>query len=196
MLMQGVLCLILCGSVGLTALVKHVHLLNGPSLAGIRYVNGVGLKAPAGWIFQRENQGLVLFVVVEPDSQDKKGRRLIIRKEKTDPSISPEDYLESSGLFSGPIRLIPADPSANLARPITIAGLPGVMLPVRKHVVGIPFLIDPVNETDFFAASVRPSGTAVSLQLECPDESDPQDDLELLYTVAAAMDVQDSPTGR
>jgi len=86
----------------------------------------------------------------------------------------------------------PADPSANIAAPIDIAGMPGVVLAVGKPVVGSATDM----ETQLFAASVRPSGLAISLRLDCPDDTDPDGDQQTLREIAAAMDVQDSASGR
>lgn len=185
--MQGVLCLIFIASLGLAALVTHERKLQGNTrLAGIRYAGSIGVKLPAGWALERENQGNILFVASEPDTPEKKGRTLTVRKHKVDPTQSSEEFLQSSGLLRGTLRLVATDPNANLALPITIADQPGVMLAVKKP-LGFLFLPTTDYETNWFAASVRPSGLALSLQLECPDDSDPEEDRQTLTEIAAAI---------
>jgi hypothetical protein len=183
--MQAVLCLVFAGSIGLAALVSREY-RGKPT--GIQHLGPVGVEVPEGWILQPVNRGPVLCVALEPDSADKKGRRLTIELRKVDPDLPPGEFLQSSGLLRGTFRQAPpADPTANIAESITIAGLPGIMLRV----------LDPTEqETELFAASVRPSGLAISLRLECPDDSDPPGDVQTLRQIAAAMTVRDSVPGQ
>jgi hypothetical protein len=190
-LMQLVLWIIFGASVGLAALVTHDRQTrNGNRLADVRYVGRIGVKLPTGWILQRENQGNVLLVASEPDTADQKGRQITIRRHKVDPTVSPEQFLESSGLLTGTLRLVSTDPAANIAEPITIANQPGVMLSVKKP-LGSPSAPDSDYETELFAVSVRPSGLGISLELDCPGDSDPEADRQTLIDIAQSMDVQD-----
>jgi hypothetical protein len=140
--MQAVLCVILAASVGLAAFVTKERHRSHTRLAGARYVDGVGVKLPDGWILARTDQGSVLFVAVEPDTTDKKGRRLIIEKQRVDPGLSSEEYLQTSGLLRNVVR-VTDDPTSTTADPISIAGMPGVMLAVKKPVGGFPFFTPP-----------------------------------------------------
>ncbi len=194
--MQAVLCLILLVSVGLAGLVTHERRVNRYThLAGVRYVESIGVRLPAGWILERADRGQVLFVAHEPDLADRKGRRIIVEKHQVEPGQSAVDFLQNSGLLSGTERLTSGDSDESVIEPLTVADMPGVMLAVKRPIGGFLFFRPTGYEIEFFAASVRPSGLAISLRLDCPLDSDPQDDQQTLRDIAGAMEVQDAKPG-
>jgi hypothetical protein len=187
--MQGVLFLVFCGSVGLAQFVIHQHRINGNNrLTAARYVGTISIKLPKGWEVERENQGSVLLVAVEPDSTESDGRQLTIRRNDLDKWISPEEFLQTSGLLRNTEQV--ADQGTNLTEKLMVAGVPGVLLVQAKRMNSVR------SEILLFAASVRPSGLAISLELDCPDDSDLQDDIQTLREVAGAMNLRDSETGK
>jgi hypothetical protein len=195
MIMQGVLCLIFGATVGLAAFVTHERRISGNSHLGtIQFVGNVGARLPRGWDVEKRDAkatGLILMVATEHDANGKKGRKITIRKHVLDTLVSSEEFLGTSGLLRG-TDPFSEDADANTATPITIAGESGVMLRARRPVGGFLFIRGTEEEIVFFAASVRPSKLAISLEMACPDDSDPLGDQILLDDVAAAMEVQDS----
>jgi hypothetical protein len=196
--MQAVMCLIFCASVGLAQYVIHERRLSGSSRLGVVLHGGpLDVKLPRGWKTVLDKRGSLPLVAIEPDSTDRKGRRLTIRCQKLTTLISSEEYLQASGLLNGTERPeVRADPAANVADPITIAGDPGVVLAVLRPTGGFLGIGATGYEKVLFAASVRPSGLAVSLELQCSEDSDADDDAQTLSDIAAAMSVQDSGTGQ
>jgi hypothetical protein len=197
LLMQAVLFIIFGASVGMAQYVIHQRRVSGNThLAAMRYVGQVGVQLPRGWMLVRENQGSILWMATEPDTTERKGRRITIRQQKLQTLVSSEEFLQNSRLLDGTERIIRTDPASNVAAPITIAGDSGVMLTVIKPVGGFLGFGQTEAEKVLFAASVRPSGLALSLELECPEDTDPQDDEMTLTEIAAGIDVRDSGPGR
>jgi hypothetical protein len=187
-LMQVVLCLIFCASVGLAALVTHQRRgIANTRLAAMKYVGPIGVRLPKGWVIERQNQGSVLLVAAEPASANRKSRQITIRRYAVDPTLAPEEFLQDSGLLQGAERL---NPAANVVEPITIANNTGVMLAVKKPVEFL-FLPTAASETVIMAVSVRPSGIGISLEFECAGDTDAEPDRQMLIDIAGAMDVRD-----
>jgi hypothetical protein len=195
MIMQGAMCLIFGATVALAGFVTHLQRSAGNSrLSGIIYVGNVGVRLPKGWDVQpkgAKDTGLILLVATEPDSAGKKGRKITIRKHQLDTLISSEEFLGTGGLLRG-TDPFSTDPDENAAEPIMIAGYSGVMVCAKRPIGGIPFLRASEERTVWFAASVRPSLLAISLELDRPDDSAPRADPMLLEDIAAAMEMQDS----
>ncbi len=189
--MQAVMCGIFTVSVSLAVVVTH-HLRStgGIRLAGGRHVDNIAVKLPAGWLLEHEGDGSrdpVLFIAHEPDTEQLKGRRITVRRYKVQPGISSQAFLNESGLLQGTERRIKADPAENMPVAITLAGEPGVLETAVR-----PTGDDPADgQTELFAASVRPSGLAIILQLECPDDTDPDGDELMLRKIASEIEVRD-----
>ena len=190
--MQGVLCIVFGGSVALAALLTHQRKLQGNThLGGARSIGNISVRLPASWRLEAINHGDNLCIAAEPNTADKKGRKLIIRRFAVDPAVTSAEFLETSGLLDGTVRMVPADPGANVADPLIIANCAGVMLQVKRP--QRTFLFMRVNDDvpELIAVSVRPSGLAISLQLECPEETEiDNDDEETLREIAAAIEVR------
>ena len=191
--MQVALCAVFAGSVGLASIVTRQRLSAGSiRLEATRWYGRVGVQAPAGWSLESENQGSILLVVQEPDlvveAGEKQGRRLTVRRAQLEPPVSAEAYLKSSGLVRGtrPLAIEGTDSSES----ITIAGTTGIVRPVVRP-VGISLFSPPTYETQWIACIVRPNGLAITLLLDCPDNSDPQADKRVLRDIASGIEVRD-----
>ena len=195
--MQAVMCIIFFASMALAQLVIHERRLSGSSWLGVvLHAGPVDVKLPKGWKSVWDKRASLPLVAIEPDSAERKGRRLTVRCQKLGAIVSSEEYLQISGLLNGSERPDSSDPSGNVADPITISGDSGVVIAVLRPTGGFFGIGATRYEKVLFAASVRPSGLAVSLELQCSEDSDQEDDEQMLNEIAAAMNVSDSSAGK
>jgi hypothetical protein len=68
---------------------------------------------------------------------------------------------------------------------------------VVKRPIGGFLIFQPTGyETELIAVSVRTSGLAISLQLDCPDDTDLRGNQDLLRDITSAMEIRDSGQGQ
>jgi hypothetical protein len=183
LILQVVLILILCGTLGLAAWVRHARV--GPSgipLTVIRNVGVLKMRLPAWELDSREGTVLVATEAQQPGSATP-GRVLEILQGEVDPKISPQQFVAK--LF----RVKLEGPT----QPIRILGIPGVlftlpMLPTGRE--GDP------PESDVIASAVLPTGLAVIVHLRVRGREPDEHDIALVRQVAMSLQLANRNEGR
>jgi hypothetical protein len=183
--MQVTLCAILCLTLGLSALVSRNR--GNLPFAGARNFGQWRVELPRGWVIPRRTV-LPLIVEAKEPAAEHEGRTILVRTEQKNPGLSPEEYLDNSGLLQGAVEAVgESDPIS-----IPVAGTTGVLMQRQRAMqmdADLPAGYQPV----WFAAGVLPNGRAISIELDCPDEMDPIADKMLIEKTAASLHFVDNP---
>jgi hypothetical protein len=184
--MQITLALILAATLGLAMLVSHRKM--SVKLTTARSARNLLVKLPSGWRLERENDPPILFMIHEPGAR---GRLMTIRSEDEMPGTSVAQFLRKSALFRTTTEVLGDDASA----PVTLAAVQGLLVQ-RKRLLALPAQDEvsiggEVEQTVWVAASVLPSGQAISVELECPIEIDAEADKRLMINTAEGISVAD-----
>jgi hypothetical protein len=166
-MMQVALFVILLGTVALASWVSQRHVKavvqSGPIILG-----DFTLHMPADWaVEKKQTVNAIQITATEPDDT---GRQISALYQQLREPESPMDYLQRSGLVSGPVD----------EQPMSVDGNPGAYLPMMQ-------LIDRDGQRvlikDLLACVMLPNGQVLTLQLTGPgklDDADQQIMRELL----------------
>src|SRR5215204_2710172 len=138
-LMQGVLCLVLVGSLAVAGLVSrrqvrthYVQLINST------VIDGLTVKRPSDWTLVRDEDGLLL---EEAGKGITSPRKLKIRYARSSIFVSPLEYLVRCGELqaheASALMESSAAPRAEVVKTITIAGWPGILLSQTRVMSGV-----------------------------------------------------------
>src|SRR5437016_4324318 len=97
-MMQGVLCAVLVGAMGVAGMVCRGQAKSLRVELGVEeFVDGLEVHRPGGWTMRRDEEGLVM----EEIARGTVGRKLFIRHARSAVFVSPMEYLVRVGEISG-----------------------------------------------------------------------------------------------
>ena len=189
--MQITLALILAGTLGLAMLVSHRKML--VKLTTARSAGDIEAKLPSGWRLEKENDPPIMFMIREPAGHG--GRLMTIRCEQKPPGITTLQFLKASAILRETNEVLGTDGP----QPMTVAGVPGLLVQRKRPISGLmndeeelPSATNGIEQTVWIAAGVLPSGQAISVVLECPQEIDAEADKRLMINTAEGITVTSS----
>jgi hypothetical protein len=177
--MQATMCAIIFASVGLAELsIRYHQSVDGSGkLVSVdfnhRALRGV-VHLPAEWVLQKgEMVGPTVFVAHVRGTPEHPGRKLICRVQQLPEVIPPEQYLQTTDIFSGNAPLV--------VEPVTMGGVAGVMLEVSRETVE-------ESQNQWIACCVLPDGKAVTLIMDCPATDDPDTDRQTFHDIVSSIE--------
>src|ERR1051325_9923909 len=140
LLMQAALCLVLAASLAVAAFVSRhqTRVLRVGQLTDSISVDGLTVSRPSDWTLVREEDGLLL---QEPTKTTAAPRKLKIRYARSSIFMSPLEYLVRCGGLAAHEATALMDATggahAEVVKPITIAGWPGILLSQTRVMSGV-----------------------------------------------------------
>jgi hypothetical protein len=176
--MQLTLGMILAGTLGLAMLVSHRKMAVKLSVA--RNAGNLSARLPIGWVLEAENEPPVMFEIREPASANRPGRVMVIRSERVRAGTNTLQYLKDHSLLHGTAEVLGGEETS----PVTIAGVPGKLVQRRREMPVDDADGPAISATVWIAVGVLASGEAVSIELACPMEIDPDADKAIITSTA------------
>src|SRR6266850_864964 len=135
--MQGVLCLVLVGAMGVAAIVCRGQAKTLRVELGVEeFVDGLEVHRPEGWTMRRDEEGLVM----EEVRAGSNGRKLFIRHARSSVFVSPMEYLVRVGEISAQeaVGLMKAGGGAEreVVKMVGDGGWPGVAVAQTRVISG------------------------------------------------------------
>jgi hypothetical protein len=182
--MQATLCVVFAGSVALAQLVVVHH--RGSRLATPVTATAMGpikrMSLPTGWVVRSHDKSPVFLIDQEPDKPDMQGRTLTGSWEQLPKNVPVREYLQTSQLSDPDVRVVSfandADEEIQMGD-----GTGVVMATTRSGGTGVRQI-----RVKWIACTVRPDGKAITLELDCPENSDPEADKQTLIEWAQSME--------
>jgi hypothetical protein len=183
--MQVALCVIFAGTVGLAqvVVVHHRH----ASMAATSSSRPLGpvkrMNLPTGWVIRSHDKDPVFLFDQEPDRPEQRGRTLTGKWQRLPQAIPIDEYLQTSQLADPEVRVVSIDGKAQ--QEIQMGDGPGILMATtRSTEMELPAI-------KWIACTIRPDGTAITLELDCPGDSDPAADKQVLLDSAQSMEFRD-----